>query len=323
MENEAEALDGIRSLSISDAKPREMVSRAVFMYPDLDKSSVRALKVEERILELKVVNIDVAKKSVALDLRKSQNEMKKRLRKYRDRQRDISKLKNTPEPKDQTIEDFVANNTQHRAFTRSALRPKTSPAVLTSKPSGRGGRQSVAQEEEFEVDPSFFTDQHRSKIDLRPSTARVFNGDKAALRKKSRLGSLGRRDEQVRYFDDDELQDRESFYNQMVEWRKSKEINNFESLDHKVGSFCEQNDDDIKRRIQRNSCLRQINHSVMEFRRIKQKEQNDALRATSPSSRPNSSGIKTGISNTKATVEVVSRKTKGLHSRAKESSGSL
>ncbi|XP_033735643.1 uncharacterized protein LOC117324098 isoform X1 [Pecten maximus] len=310
-----------RSLSISDAKPREMASRAMFMYPDLDKSAVRALKVEERILELKVVNIDVAKRSVALDLRKSQNEMKKRLRKYRDRQRDISKLKNITEPKDQTIEDFMANNTQHRAFTRSAMRPKTSPAVMTSKPSGRGGRQSVSPEEEgFEVDPSFFTDQHRSKIDLRPSTARVFNGDKAALRKKSRLGSLGRREEQVRYFDDDELQDRESFYTQMVEWRKSKEIGNFESLDHKVGSFCKQNEEEIKRRVQRNTCLRQSLHSVMEFRRIKQKEQNEALRATTPSSRPNSSGVKTGVNHTKPTVEVVSRDTNGVHSRAKDMS---
>ncbi|XP_033735644.1 uncharacterized protein LOC117324098 isoform X2 [Pecten maximus] len=298
-----------------------MASRAMFMYPDLDKSAVRALKVEERILELKVVNIDVAKRSVALDLRKSQNEMKKRLRKYRDRQRDISKLKNITEPKDQTIEDFMANNTQHRAFTRSAMRPKTSPAVMTSKPSGRGGRQSVSPEEEgFEVDPSFFTDQHRSKIDLRPSTARVFNGDKAALRKKSRLGSLGRREEQVRYFDDDELQDRESFYTQMVEWRKSKEIGNFESLDHKVGSFCKQNEEEIKRRVQRNTCLRQSLHSVMEFRRIKQKEQNEALRATTPSSRPNSSGVKTGVNHTKPTVEVVSRDTNGVHSRAKDMS---
>ncbi|OWF38379.1 uncharacterized protein LOC110466330 [Mizuhopecten yessoensis] len=299
-----------------------MASRAVFMYPDLDKSAVRALKVEERILELKVINIDVAKRSVALDLRKSQNEMKKRLRKYRDRQREISKVKNSTEPKNQNIEDFMTNNTQHRAFTRSAMRPKTSPAVLTSKSSGnRGGRQSVSQEEEFEVDPSFFTDQQRSKIDLRPSTARVFNGDKAALRKLTRLGSLGRRDEQVRYFDEDELQDRESFYNQMVEWRKSKEINSFESLDYKVGSFCKQSEDEINRRLQRNSCLRQSHHSVMEFRRIKQREQHESLRATTPSSRPNSSGIKTGVDkHTKPVVEVVSKDTNGLHTRAKDTS---
>lgn len=292
----------------------------MFMYPDLDKSAVRALRVEERILELKVTNIDVAKKTVALDMRKSQNEMKKRLRKYRDRQRDISKGNNSTLPTDQTLEDFLANNTKHKAFTRSALRPKTSPAVMTSSHRNSNRKVSNTTDEEFEIDPSFFTDQHRSKIDLRPSTARVFNGDKAALLRLARLGSIGKRQEQVRYFDEDELQDRESFYAQMVQWRKGKEIDNFELLDHKVGEFCKQDEEEIKRRLHRNSCLRQSSHSVMEFRKIKVKEQNEARRSSSPTSRPNSTGVRSTLDNDKPAVfkQVVSKNVNSVNRQANE-----
>ena len=255
---------------LCNVRAKDMASRAMFLYPDLDKSSVRALKAEERLLELKVHSIDVSKKTVVVDLKKSQTEMKRRLRKYRDRQRDLSNaVKPITDNVDQSIEEFMASNIKNKTFTRNSLqRPKTCPDTARSRSSfsrASLGTTHTTDNEAIEIDPSFFTDQQRSKIDLRPSTGKQFRGNKDAVRKFARIQGLGDVNEQVRYFDKDELQDRVTFYEQLLKWRRNKELGKYESLDTKVAEFCDEKNEDLKRRLLRNSCLRQSSQSVMGF----------------------------------------------------------
>jgi hypothetical protein len=212
------------------------------MDSDIERASMRANMVEEKLFELKVSTLETAKKNAAMDIRKAQNEMKKRLRRIRDRQREIYRSK----PAQPTTESIGFAS---RPSTKSSARPKTSHAQRSKSVSATHSKRpksvmaaSEADAAEVELDPSFFTDQQRSKIDLRPSTASGLSRN--GLLKLISTGRLGTPVAQIRYFDEDELRDRGLFYLHVVESRKIQEQRSFTSLDVRVTDFCSKSNPD-------------------------------------------------------------------------------
>lgn len=245
---------------------------------EIDKASQRANLIEQRMFEITLSSLDTLKHSTAVELHKSQNEMKKRLRKYRDRQREIVRAK--PDFDTDPIEELITRQMRNKAKARMQTRPKTCPAGLrrltpkstdiSSKPdemtsevthvtsngssaltNGVSPRingtksehfeESYSDEfsdEEHELDGSFMIDQQKSKIDLRPKTAVEISRRGLTLDKYANVGRLGSAVKQVRYFDEDELNDRGHFYRHLVEKRIKEEKNKLSSLDDKVAEFC-------------------------------------------------------------------------------------
>lgn len=219
---------------------------------ELDKASQRANLIEQRMFEITLSSIDTLKHATAIELRKSQNEMKKRLRKYRDRQREI--VRNRPGFDKDPIDDLIARQLQNKAKAKQSARSKRNTSTPAGSPRSprtpRSSRVSTREkstvisefdsdsESDFEIDGSFMIDQQRSKIDLRPKTAMDIVRKGTPFESYINYGRLGPPVRQIRYFDDDELKDREHFYKHLVEKRIVKEKTNIDTLDDKVAKFC-------------------------------------------------------------------------------------
>lgn len=240
---------------------------------EIDKASQRANLIERRMFQITLQSIDTLKHTTAIELHKSQNEMKKRLRKYRDRQREIVRSK--PGFDKDPIEELITRQMRNRAKARQTTRPKTSTGcsrritpkateitplkregssssgVMTSpNPSPRlngdkfrligdsSSESSDHESDDLELDGSFMIDQQKSKIDLRPKTAVDIVRRGQSLDKYVNIGRLGPAVKQVRYFDEDELNDRGHFYRHLVEKRINEEKTKLNSLDDKVAEFC-------------------------------------------------------------------------------------
>lgn len=240
---------------------------------EIDRASQRANLIEQRMFEITLQSIDTLKHTTAIELHKSQNEMKKRLRKYRDRQREIVRSK--PDFDKDPIEELITRQMRNRAKAR----PKTCPGLrhITPKSTGlvlaksaRAAQNALSSppatstnmngtmsqtldnsssdasssngvdesDDELELDGSFMIDQQKSKIDLRPKTAIDITRRGVSLDKYAINGRLGSAVKQVRYFDEDELNDRGHFYKHLVDKRISEEKNKLSTLDDKVAAFC-------------------------------------------------------------------------------------
>lgn len=216
---------------------------------ELDKASQRANLIEQRMFEITLSSIDTLKHATAIELRKSQNEMKKRLRKYRDRQREI--VRNRPGFDKDPIDELIARQLRNKAKAKQSTRSRRNTSTPAHSPrSSRSTRASLRtnhivtpqfdsdSESDIEIDGSFMIDQQRSKIDLRPKTAMDIIRKGTPIDAYVNYGRLGPPVRQIRYFDDDELKDREHFYKHLVEKRINKEKNNIDTLDDKVAQFC-------------------------------------------------------------------------------------
>ena len=204
---------------------------------EIDRASQRANMIEQRLFELTLTSLDTLKHSTAIELRKSQNVMKKRLRKYRERQREIVQSK--PDSNKDPLEEIMRRQMKQRSQSRNA-RPKTSPGKLER---GRATesleeREDSDSDSDIEIDPSFMIDHQKSKIDLRPKTAMSIVSKGRSMEKYVNNGRLGTPVREIRYFDEDELKDRGSFYMQLVQRRISDEKNKLDNLNSKVAEFC-------------------------------------------------------------------------------------
>ncbi|KAL3873924.1 hypothetical protein ACJMK2_037001 [Sinanodonta woodiana] len=206
---------------------------------EIDKASMRSNVIEQRMFELTVSTIDTAKHSIAIDMRRSQNLMKKRLKKYRDRQREIMKSKQDAQVN--SIESLMSRSFKKTSCRTSAKpRPKTSPAKLErDKGSNLDKFEDSETESDIEIDGSFYIDYQRSKIDLRPKTAVNILQKNVSLDKYVKIGRLGSPNKEIRYLDEDELKDRELFYQHIVQGRIEEEKNTLSMLNDKVAQFCE------------------------------------------------------------------------------------
>ena len=196
-------------------------------------------------------------------LKKSQNEMKRKLRKFRDRQREIQRARSSMEKPPESVDEFLSSN---KTMTGgSQRRPMTCPpASLRAKMSSfLKPKLDLTLDDETAIDPSFFTDQHKSKIDLRPKTAATMRCSLESLRKANPKGRLGPASAQERYFDEDEIADRAAFYLRLTNLRKKTEQDTFDcEIETKVGEFMGQSEDQIKRRREYSRFLRQTDDPV-------------------------------------------------------------
>ncbi|XP_052263029.1 uncharacterized protein LOC127866514 isoform X2 [Dreissena polymorpha] len=237
-----------------------------------DKASQRANLIEQRMFEITLSSIKTLKHATAIELHKSQNEMKKRLRKYRDRQREI--VRNKRDSHEDPIEEIMARQIKSKAKARrrKKTRPKTCPPALRNadnsprsknvsprSPMGRdrvssrksiglpirlfGDSSSESEDEDsdanVEIDGSVMIDQQKSKIDLRPKTALDIVRRGVSLQQLANNGRLGPAVRQIRYFDEDELKDRGHFYEHLVQKRIQTEKNKLQNLNGAVAKFCE------------------------------------------------------------------------------------
>ena len=198
---------------------------------ELDRSSQRVNMIEQRMFDLTLASLETLKHSTAIEIRKSQNIMKKRLRKYRERQREIVQSK--PDSNKDPIEELMRRQKNQREKKRKE-RPMTSPGKL------QGTRQHVDEtdESDVEIDPAFMIDHQKSKIDLRPKTAMSIMTKRRTMEKYVNEGRLGTPVREIRYFDEDELKDRGQLYKQIVQRRITDEKNKLDKLDNKVAEFC-------------------------------------------------------------------------------------
>lgn len=246
---------------------------------DSDKASQRANLIEQRMHEITIASIETMKHTAAIELHKAQNEMKKRLRKYRDRQREIIRSK-TGFDKD-PIEQLMARQLQTQNKGKKKVRPKTTQALThagnsrstsertsrhtslqtSRRSSPRSSRRSARtngissprktnsspdcdsvsddSDSDVEVDGTFMIDQQKSKIDLRPKTALDIARRGIPWESYVHNGRLGSQTRQIRYFDDDELKERDKIYKYLVSQKIDTEKHKLETLDEKVAKFCE------------------------------------------------------------------------------------
>jgi len=239
---------------------------------EVDRASQRANLIEQRMFEITLSSIDTLKHATAIELHKSQNEMKKRLRIYRDRQREI--VKERPDAVADPIEEIMTRQMKNKAQAKMKTRPKTCPngkrkGALSPRSKSvtphssknnkgkslrNGNRRTCSKKalisdtssesesemsgSDVEIDGSFMIDQQKSKIDLRPQTAMDMSRRGTTLDHFVASGRLGPAVRQIRYFDEDELRDRGSFYAHIVQRRIREERDKLSSLDDAVAKFC-------------------------------------------------------------------------------------
>ena len=163
--------------------------------------------------------------------------MKKRLRKYRDRQREI--VQSEPDSNKDPLEEIMRRQMKQRSQLRNA-RPKTSPGKLERGRVAESleNREDSDSDSDIQIDPSIMIDHQTSKIDLRPKTAMSIVSKGRSMEKYANDGRLGTPAREIRYFDEDELKDRGSFYMQLVQHKISDEKNKLDNFNSKVAEFC-------------------------------------------------------------------------------------
>ncbi|XP_076443127.1 uncharacterized protein LOC143281737 [Babylonia areolata] len=239
------------------------------MDSELKKSSVRANKLEKKRFEMMMSAFDSAKRNVAVDMKKSQLDFKRRLKRYKDRQREI--LVTRAGPSSSTMEEFVLKQLTRRNHIHPAphngRRPQTCPhpnkgnttnlTLLRRSDATKAAQVTdsrLEQEEEEDEDLGKLSHCRRSKVDLRPCTAwsavrssrakaDSVTGTTRGTHSNVKLlqlrgGSLGTPARQVRYLDDEEIEERSTFYRFLLDGLRHIELERLESLNDRVEEFC-------------------------------------------------------------------------------------
>lgn len=227
---------------------------------------VLAKKRDEKVLQKELSTIRIEKHNSVADIKRSQKEMKKRLKRIRDRQREIQRSKTVVE---ESRDDVDFGMPAVPVSVKSPARPKTGPpSFLKSKVSNFFKPKLELNDPEVEIDPSLLSDQTKSKIDLRPATARALKEDKALLDRCRSTGRLGTKASECRYFDLDEITDRNKFYCGLIKNWKQTEKENCNNIERKVGQFLGQSDEVLNRRVKRSVFLRQTDIPVVQRKRV-------------------------------------------------------
>ncbi|PVD26529.1 hypothetical protein C0Q70_14206 [Pomacea canaliculata] len=228
------------------------------MDSELKKTSVRANLLEKKRFEMLMAGFESAKRCVAVDMKKSQLDVKRRLKRYKERQREILATRLRLEAAAEE-EPFAARNTtpdiaqpphqtssrsQRRLFGQEAQRRPQTMADIYEE-----GDDDNDEEEEVVV--AGLSHCRRSKVDLRPSTAwsamlgtrstrSATNGAGAAEARllQLRTGHLGSPARQVRYLDDEEIEERCAIYRFLLRSYRQKEHEHVEALNMRVRQFC-------------------------------------------------------------------------------------
>lgn len=156
---------------------------------------------------------------------------------------------------------------------KAPARPKTGPpSFLKNRVSSFFKPKLDLSEPGSEVDPSLVSDQTKSKIDLRPATARALREDRALLSRCRSVGRLGTKASECRYFDEDEITDRNKFFNNLLSNWKQTEKENYNDIEMKVGHFLGQSEELLDRRVKRSNFLRQTDIPVVQKKKVSAQE---------------------------------------------------
>lgn len=225
---------------------------------------VLARKRDEKVLQKELSTIKIEKHNSAADIKRSQKEMKKRLKRIRDRQREIQRSRTEiEEPRDDSGMPSIP------VTVKAPARPKTGPpSFLKNRVSSFFKPKLDLSEPGSEVDPSLVSDQTKSKIDLRPATARALREDRALLSRCRSVGRLGTKASECRYFDEDEITDRNKFFNGLLSNWKQTEKENYNNIEMKVGNFLGQSEELLDRRVKRSNFLRQTDIPVVQKKKV-------------------------------------------------------
>ena len=215
-----------------------------------NKNVLRQNYVDESVLKFTMRRIENDKDMVAADLCREQNIYKKKLKIYRDKQRKLNEKRVSNERKrnetnDKPIEpaDSVEDLLKQQHFVRRPVIKKQRPSTciptllkLKTKTDHLKGTESV------EFDKKFFINRRRYRVDLRPNVSHAFRDKPDMLDKvmKGNRGYLTDPKEAVRYFEDDEIDERKGIYNILTEIRKKVEIKKLKEGQQKINLYLDQ-----------------------------------------------------------------------------------
>ena len=229
---------------------------------------VLARKRDEKVLQKELSTIKIDKHNSAADIKRSQKEIKKRLKRIRDRQREIQRSKTEVK---ESPDDLGGPSIP--VTVRTPARPKTGPpSFLRNRVSNFFKPKLELNDPDVEIDPSLVSDQTKSKIDLRPATSRALREDRSLLSRCRSAGRLGTKASECRYFDEDEIMDRNKFYNGLLSTWKQTEKENYNNIEMKVGHFLGQPDELLQSRVKRSNFLRQTDIPVVQKKKVSTQE---------------------------------------------------
>lgn len=225
------------------------------MDSEMKRTSVRANLLEKRRFELLMSSFESAKRNVAVDMKKTQLDFKRRLKRYKDRQREI--VLSRPGSSPTSLHEFMFKQMERRShLPLSVPRPITSPLLLGNNQDGvsesvKGTQESARESLQNDTESENYgkiSHCKKSKADLRPSTAwTVINNSSASNRAASgsaqtllhmRVGSLGSPARQARYLNDEEIEERCTFYRFLVDGYRQMEQEHLQILNCRVQQFC-------------------------------------------------------------------------------------
>ncbi|KAL8622901.1 hypothetical protein ACOMHN_027022 [Nucella lapillus] len=266
---------------------------------ELKKTSVRANRLEKKRFEMMLSNFDSAKKNVVMEMKRSQVDINKQLKRYKDRQREIlftrsetsssneDMLKQISRPLSQTKSGSLRRQTltssslpsSFQAIPRDDLteagtidlgtaadgdNTSTSITVITAASGSTLGSVTLLPpppQTDNDRDLGLLHTYHlhhqqKSKADLRPHMAcsltygsnnaspfgssSVFAPSTTSTIKLLQVngGRLGTPTRQVRYLDEEEIEQRCSFHRLLLDTYRSLENQRLERINDLVGEFC-------------------------------------------------------------------------------------
>ncbi|XP_052105429.1 uncharacterized protein LOC127738283 [Mytilus californianus] len=213
-----------------------------------NKNVLRQNYVDETVLKFTMRRIEGDKDMVAADLCREQNVFKKKLKVYRDKQRKLTakrlanerkiydtKHNNVNESTD-SLEDLLRKQLTVRRPVIKKQRPATCiPTMLQlkTKTDHLKGTESV------EFDKKFFINRKRYRVDLRPKISHTYREKPEMLEKvvNGNRGYLTDPKEAVRYFEDDEIDERKGIYALLTEIRKKVEQRKLKNGQQKMNLY--------------------------------------------------------------------------------------
>lgn len=215
-----------------------------------NKSVLRQNYVDETVLKFTMRRIESDKDMIAADLCREQNVYKKKLKIYRDKQRKLSAKRFADEKRHLNIDSSYRQDLQSTESLEELLKKQLTvrrPTIKKQRPATciptllqlKTKTDHLKGTESVEFDKKFFINRKRYRVDLRPTVT-------LALRKKPEMidkitrgnrGFLADPKEAVRYFEDDEVDERKNIYAIMTEIRKKVENKKLEQGQKKIDTY--------------------------------------------------------------------------------------
>lgn len=218
-----------------------------------NKNVLRQNYVDETVLKFTMRRIESDKDMIAADLCREQNVFKKKLKIYRDKQRKLSAKRFANERRHLTLDSKYRQDVESTESLEELLRKQLTvrrPTIKKQRPATcmpsllqlKTKTDHLKGTESVEFDKKFFINRKRYRVDLRPTVTFALRKKPDMLDKMMRgnRGFLADPKEAVRYFEDDEVDERKSIYSIMTEIRKKVENKKLERGQQKINLYLDQ-----------------------------------------------------------------------------------